>query len=415
MTKKSNESYKLPKRVADLQGRYDMDGLCWTDREFAYPDRTIRIASTFSGIGAPEMALKRLGLKTRHVFACDIGERYLKYSYSQLRTFAKNLSDTDKKLFADYLYEGNKAQRMNDTLPFTRQSVWDNLFLADAPSKITLELVKECIDLITKGMDYETKMAYITSLYDKKGVNYVKESFCANYDIRPQDFYTDIRFLDASRYKGLVDIYCGGSPCTSYSISGKRLGLEDTRGTLFYDFARTIKQCEPKVFIFENVMGMMSCGKSKDAEGNAIVTGLEAAVDVFQELGYKIFWKVLDGRNYGIPQHRERIWLIGFKEPKEFLYPRPIKLAARMYDYLDEDIPPRSGNVSIPGSRELTGTECLRLQGFFDFKVADSIRALGKKRMDFILSQQAGNSMVVDCLMAIFKQMDVSQYGVDFD
>lgn len=424
----------LPKKVMDRKGQFDTDGMCWTDREFSHPERTIRIASTFSGIGAPEMALKRLGLKTQHVFACDIGERYLKYKYRKLKPLTDGLNEDDKKRLAHLLYEGNKSQR-DDT--FTEESVYLNLYEAEKPVGIELELTKDCIDFLTEGMSYDDKLSYINKLYNDKGPNYCKENFCANYDIAEQDYYTDIRFLDATKYKGQVDLYIGGSPCTSYSLSGKRLGLEDTRGTLFYDFARTIAECQPKVFIFENVVGMMSCGKKKEtteeeesedlnntdietsetretaADGKTLITGLEAAVDVFQGLGYQIYWQVLDGRNYGIPQHRERIWLIGFKDPREFLYPKPIPLTKRLYDFLDPDIPPKSGKVEVPYARSLTGSECLRLQGFVDFKIAPSIQELDKSKRETILCQQAGNSMVVDCVMALLRQMDITRYGVD--
>lgn len=431
----ANKKITLPHRVMDIEGKFDTDGQCWTERKFAYPNRTIRIASTLSGIGAPEMALKRLGIKTKHIFACDIGERYLRYNYKQLISFTSDLGEEDKKLFAHQLYIGNKSQQ-GET--FTEDSVYHNLYEAENPADIELELVKDCIDLLTKDMDEEQKRSYIADLYNEKGINYVKENFCANYDIAEQDYYTDIRFLDATKYKGQVDLYVGGSPCTSYSISGKRLGLEDTRGTLFYDFTRTIAECQPKVFIYENVVGMMNCGKETETrgdefedlndteietleetetakEGKTIITGLEAALDVFQSLGYQIYWQVLDGRNYGIPQHRERIWLIGFKEPREFIYPKPIPLTTRIHDYLDTDIPPKSDRVEFPYVRFLTGTECLRLQGFVDFKVSPKVEALGKSKRNTILCQQAGNSMVVDCIMALLKQMDISQYGVEAD
>lgn len=416
---------KMVQQVKETHAPIDTDGVCWTDREFSHPERTIRVATSFSGIGAPEQALKRLGLKVKHVFACDIGERYLKYRYPRLKKFTEDLNEEDKKLFARYLYEGNKSQCKGTG--FTEKSVYNNLYVNEVPSKIELELVKECIDLITKGMTPKDKITYINSLYDEVGVNYVKESFMANYDLKEEDWHNDIRFFDATPYRGEVDLYIGGSPCTSFSLSGKRLTLEDTRGTLFYDFAKRIEECRPKVFIFENVKTMMSVSKKKEkyikdkdaeeykSDGDKVeVSGLAAAVSAFKDLGYTIFWHVLDGKDYGIPQHRERIWLIGFREPTDFKFPKPITLTTRTFDYLDKDKAPGDGKfVEVPYNRYLTGMECLRLMGFPDFKVADKIKCLPGEEQEEKLQQQAGNSMVVECLMAIFKQLDITQYGVD--
>ena len=80
-----------------------------------------------------------------------------------------------------------------------------------------------------------------------------RKSYFANYDIAEEDWFTDVREFDASRYKGKVDFVVGGAPCQAFSMVGKRLGFEDARGTLFYEFARVIKETEPKVFLFENV------------------------------------------------------------------------------------------------------------------------------------------------------------------
>ena len=194
----------------------------------------------------------------------------------------------------------------------------------------------------------------------------------------------------------------GGSPCQSYSWSGKRLGLEDTRGTLFYEFAKRIEECEPKVFIYENVKGMLSAG-------NGEMSGLEAALEVFSGLGYRIFWRVLNGKEYGIPQNRERVWVVGFKEDREFLFPNPVPLTTRWTDYLDTEV----DKVDPPYTRELTGLEHLRLMGFNDFKIPASLQEMDENKRNDKLRAFAGNSMIVECLMALFKQMDITQYGAD--
>lgn len=84
---------------------------------------------------------------------------------------------------------------------------------------------------------------------------HVKDSYLANYDIGECDWHNDITSFDAKPYKDQVDLLVGGSPCQAFSMVGKRLGLDDTRGTLFYDFARVVNEVKPKVFIYENVKG----------------------------------------------------------------------------------------------------------------------------------------------------------------
>ena len=84
----------------------------------------------------------------------------------------------------------------------------------------------------------------------------MKESYFANYEISEKDWYEDIRFLDGTIYKDKVDVLVGGSPCQSFSSVGYQGGLEDARGTLFYEFARLVKEIKPKVFIYENVRNL---------------------------------------------------------------------------------------------------------------------------------------------------------------
>ena len=80
-----------------------------------------------------------------------------------------------------------------------------------------------------------------------------KASYFNNYDISDENWHEDVTIFNAKKYKNKVDLLVGGSPCQAFSMVGKRLGLEDTRGTLFYEFARIVDECKPKVFIYENV------------------------------------------------------------------------------------------------------------------------------------------------------------------
>ena len=129
----------------------------------------------------------------------------------------------------------------------------------------------------------------------------------ANYGhlLKDSNFFQDIRLLDGRDFRNKVDILVGGSPCQSFSTVGFQGGLEDTRGTLFYDYANLIKDVNPKVFIYENVRGLTTHDKGKTW---AIMK------NVFDELGYQIYEDVLDAKEYGIPQTRRRVYVVGIRE-----------------------------------------------------------------------------------------------------
>lgn len=389
----------------------------WKDLEFAFPERNIRVGTIFSGIGAIEHAFQRLKLNHSIVFAGDI----------------------------------------------------------DA----------NC-----------------------------KKSYFANYEIQEEDWFTDVREFDARKYKGKVDFIVGGAPCQAFSMVGKRLGFEDARGTLFYEFARIIKETNPKLFLFENVKGLLSHDNGRT---------WRVMHDIFEELGYDVHFRVLNSKDYGIPQHRERVFCLGFKKKTQFKFPVPIELEYTMYDFLEDTVETKyflkekgikfvtshknrqksytqingeialcqkrnqqfnwhgdfvyhpimtdeqydeqfdefifdvrdveekyylsekvakyvlaggtknfrtSTETDLPIARpllhsmhkmhragvdnyvthkgrirKLTPRECMRLMGFKDtFKIVVSNTSA---------YQQAGNSIVVDVLIAILKQLDITKYGVD--
>ena len=374
----------------------DFEGVSWVQREFSHPERIIRLATSFSGIGAIEYAFKRLGLKSEIVFAGDINEN-------------------------------------------------------------------------------------------------CKKSYFANYEIKDNQWHTDIHNFDATQYEGKVDLFVGGAPCQSFSIVGEQRGFEDTRGTLFREFARVVKECKPKVFIFENVQGLL-----KHDEGRT----WEVIYNTFRDYcGYDVHFQLLNARDYGVPQTRERLFCVGFRNPTEFRYPAPIKLKYRMYDFLEDYVEgqffvkEKNANIlsldeehriglkngeafenyddfifpvkevedkyylsekvakyvlcpgtktfrtsvktdldvarpllqsmhkmhragvdnyvsynkakGINGLRRLTPRECLRLMGFKDdFKIVVSNTAA---------YMEAGNSIVVDVLIAILRQMDVTRYGENYE
>lgn len=242
----------------------------------------LKLATLFSGIGAIEQALIQLNIEHKIIFACDNGERELSISRDKIDDAIKNLNYDEKKKYIDKLYQ---------------------------------DTCKE---------------------------NLMEKSYKANYEINDEDFYQDVRFLDGNKYKGIVDLLVGGSPCQSFSVNGKRGGFEDTRGTLFYEYARIVKETQPKVFIFENVRGMLN-----HDNGNtwAIIK------NTFEQLNYNIFIKkdsngnedpILNAVDYGIPQNRERIFVVGFrnnlKVKKMFEFPQKTKLCKKTFDFFEKNI-----------------------------------------------------------------------------
>ncbi len=238
----------------------------------------LKVGTLFSGIGAVEQALKRLNIDYQLVFACDNGEIEIDIDVQKENEIIKSLNNkVDKKKYVDDLYK--KKSRKN---------------------------------------------------------NFVKQSYLANYDINEDDFHLDVRLLDGKDYKGKVDLLVGGSPCQSFSTVGFQGGLEDVRGTLFYEYARLIDEVQPKVFIFENVRGLTTHDNGKT---------WKKMQEVFTKtLHYRITEpQVLNAADYGIPQTRRRLFVIGIREDlktKDFVYPKALgseKLPFYMQDILEEN------------------------------------------------------------------------------
>ncbi len=185
------------------------------------------------------------------------------------------------------------------------------------------------------GYDWTKRKELVDSLYDGlEERNKVKLSYMANYDLKEKDFHWNVAFLDGKRYCEQVDLFVGGSPCQSFSLVGKQRGLEDTRGTLFYEYARLIDEIKPKVFIYENVRAVTSHDGGKT---------WKKMQEVFNELGYNFSFDVLNAKNYGIPQNRERLFVVGFRKDlkldKPFRFPEPVPLKLKMKDFLIDNAP----------------------------------------------------------------------------
>lgn len=233
---------------------------------------------------------------------------------------------------------------------------------------------------------------------------YARETYELNYG-KPNTFYNDIVTLKAKKYLGLIDCLFGGSPCQSFSIAGKRGGLDDTRGTLFYEYARVLKECEAETFVYENVKGMVNHDKPKvcqfelntlkninyyswkpfklqfklsskkytnlnkealktkkgvvwegayfkegypslvnseyDGKKKGIGKTLHIVENTFKELGYSFTWTILNTKEHGVPQNRERIYIVGFrnaKEFKKFKFQKPFELKTRLMDILEDEV-----------------------------------------------------------------------------
>ncbi len=156
--------------------------------------------------------------------------------------------------------------------------------------------------------------------------------------------HDDVAKIDFTSYKGKVDVVTGGFPCQAFSYAGKKLGFDDIRGTLFYEYARAIKEIQPALCIGENVRGLLNHEKGRT---------IEAMKDVLTELGYTVLEpRVLKALFYRVPQKRERLILVAIRNDLadiKFSYPEPyskiyaLKDALRKGDLYDSDVPPAKG------------------------------------------------------------------------
>ena len=194
---------------------------------------------------------------------------------------------------------------------------------------------------INKIESFSKKKEYVGNLYKgNENRNRVKTSYMANYKCDEDHFHWDVTFVDGHQYRNQVDLFVGGSPCQSFSSLGKKRGLSDTRGTLFYEYARLVDEIQPKVFIYENVRAVLTndCGRT-----------WEKMKEVFEDLGYNIYFtnednpSVLNALDYGIPQSRNRIFVVGFRSDikleKEFEFPKKLELEHKMKDFLIDNTP----------------------------------------------------------------------------
>lgn len=166
---------------------------------------------------------------------------------------------------------------------------------------------------------------------------YACQTYQANHGITPQGDITKIDAQDIPDH----DILFAGFPCQAFSVAGKRLGFEDTRGTLFFEIARILKEKQPKMFLLENVKGLKNHDNGKT---------LATILDTLKSLGYDVHWKVLNAKDYGVPQNRERIFFMGFKEPRVFEWPQA-QPKVTLSQVLEDDFEKEIANTIRSGAR----------------------------------------------------------------
>ena len=310
--------------------------------------RPMKLATVFSGIGAIEHALIRSHLKHEIVFACDNGEqtpfrcKAVKWDEC-IKTFS------DLSFFIDSITPKTKSQKIAAEIIYNQRNTIQHLLDgAPATSKRPERELKDRVQMLFEAVgfykfrikweqeqDWTKRKQLVDELYRPLlPRNKVRQSYLANYPIDNSRFHWNVSFLEGEPYRDEVDLFVGGSPCQSFSLVGKQMGLSDTRGTLFYEFARLVSEIKPKCFIYENVRAVLSNDNGRT---------WEVMSKVFSEIGYRWSCKILNAKDYGIPQNRERLFVVGFRKDLQldnsFEFPPPKKLSRTMQDFLLDSVP----------------------------------------------------------------------------
>lgn len=280
------------------------------------------------------------------------------------------------------------------------------------------------------GFEKQGAECVFSSEWDKPA----QKVYEANFGEKPHGDINEISPKDIPEH----DILLAGFPCQPFSIAGKQLGFADTRGTLFFNIEEILKEKSPQLFLLENVKRLTSHDKGRT---------FQVILEKLKGLGYTLYHKVFNTLDFGLPQKRERIYIVGFKEPIHFSFPKPIRTYKPLSEFLEPegDIPSNffvttemkekryamvknipngdsiwheniGGNISalpyscalraggsynyllVNGERRLTGREMVRLQGFPDSFEIDIVPYTQIRKM-------AGNSVSIPVIEAIAKQM----------
>ena len=352
-----------------------------------------------------------------------------------------------------------RLQSFNDDFEFAGSTTNQHQQLANAvPPLLGKAIAENLVKSLDKIYDFSfidlfCGMGGFRIAFEKQGGKCVfssdiDENACITYETNfneyPKGDITKIESKDIPDF----DILCAGFPCQPFSIAGKRLGFEDTRGTLFFDVARIIKEKKPKAFILENVKGL-----ANHDGGNT----LKVILHTLSELGYSFRYKIINALDCNVPQNRERWYCIGFRNDldidiNDFEFPKKEELKIRIKDILDTNVsdkykiseiaashiekfvklkgievteetlayeirPSRcqfatngyapcltakmgTGGNNIPvvvnEKRKLTEKECLRIMGYPDYYKIDS---------NYQNYKQIGNSVVVPVIIKLANEM----------
>ncbi len=153
------------------------------------------------------------------------------------------------------------------------------------------------------------------------------QTYEANWNETPSGDITKIDEKEIPKF----DILLAGFPCQAFSIAGKRKGFSDTRGTMFFEVERILEYHKPKCFMLENVKGLLNHDKGKT---------FKTMLDILEKkLKYKVYYKVLNAKDFGVPQNRERIIIVGFKNHNiKFKFPEPTHIPTRVGDILEKNV-----------------------------------------------------------------------------
>ncbi|WP_107666633.1 DNA cytosine methyltransferase [Cyanothece sp. BG0011] len=271
-----------------------------------------------------------------------------------------------------------------------------------------------------------------------------QKNYEANFKEKPQGDITKIPISSIPKH----DLLLAGFPCQPFSICGQLKGFEDTRGTLFFEIARILKYHKPYAFILENVKQLVGHNKGKT---------LKTILEILSNLGYYADYKVLNALDFGLPQKRERVFIVGFRDPLAFIWKKPNISMKPLSEIIEKSVSEfynaseqiqknrlakyqgnhqhkitiwhenKAGHISaypyscamragasynyllVNGKRRLTEREMLRLQGFPDwFQLIGSYSSARKL---------VGNSVAVPCVVSIinsiFDAVDKNKFKVN--
>lgn len=242
--------------------------------------------------------------------------------------------------------------------------------MIDIPKSKTNSLSEyKFIDLFAGigGFHYALSSFGATCVFSSEWDKYASETYKINFKIEPKGDITQINEIDIPNH----DILCGGFPCQAFSISGKRKGFEDTRGTLFFDIARIANYHNPKVLFLENVKNLV-----KHDDGKTLAT----IVKTLEDLNYSVFTKVFNASNFGLPQNRERIYIVAFNnnkiKSKNFKFPTPTNERVCLEHILEEE--PKNAKIILRDDIEIYKTYKIENSLFGELELLNKPIQIGK-------------------------------------